>query len=60
MPRERSFAAGLPDVLARFCAGLADGYAPRVEVIMVDFTGRSVIACFPEYADQPGRTEGRS
>ena len=36
------------DVLARFCAGLAAGYAPSVEVIMVDFTGRNVIASFPE------------
>jgi cobalt-precorrin-5B (C1)-methyltransferase len=38
------------DVLARFCAGLAPGYAPRIEVIMVDFTGRSVLAAFPPRA----------
>ncbi len=35
------------DVLSRFCAGLAEGYAPRIEVIMVDFAGRNVIASFP-------------
>jgi cobalt-precorrin-5B (C1)-methyltransferase len=36
-------------VLARFCAELtaAAGIAPAVEVIMVDFTGRGMIAAFP-------------
>jgi cobalt-precorrin-5B (C1)-methyltransferase len=35
------------EVLARFCAGLAEGYAPQIDVIMVDFAGRDVIASFP-------------
>jgi len=45
------------DVLARFCAELAvpgraapAGTAPAIEVIMVDFTGRNLIATFPERA----------
>jgi cobalt-precorrin-5B (C1)-methyltransferase len=39
-------------VMARFCAGL-DGYAPRIEVIMVDFAGRNVVASFPGVPDSP-------
>jgi cobalt-precorrin-5B (C1)-methyltransferase len=48
------------DVLARFCARLADGYAPRIEVVMVDFTGRNVIARFPGHADLADQLPGRS
>jgi cobalt-precorrin-5B (C1)-methyltransferase len=47
-------------VISRFCAGLADGYAPRVEVIMVDFTGRNVIAAVPERAALAAGPRGRS
>ncbi len=42
------------EVLARFCAGLG-GYAPQIEVIMVDFTGRNMIASFPDGAPRLGR-----
>jgi len=48
------------DVISRFCAGLASGYAPQVEVIMVDFAGRNEIASFPELADQAVQLQGRS
>jgi len=48
------------DVLARFCAGLAPGYAPEVEVIMVDFTGRTVLAAFPPGAAAAGAVPGRT
>jgi cobalt-precorrin-5B (C1)-methyltransferase len=48
------------DVLARFCAGLAAGYAPEVEVIMVDFTGRGVLAAFPARAGASGAGPVRS
>ncbi len=48
------------EVISRFCAGLADGYDPRVEVIMVDFTGRNLIASFPDRAAQPTGRSGRS
>jgi hypothetical protein len=37
-------------VLARFCAELEPRYAPAIEVIMVDFSGRSMIAAYPERA----------
>ncbi|HUK72668.1 MAG TPA: cobalt-precorrin-5B (C(1))-methyltransferase [Streptosporangiaceae bacterium] len=47
------------DVISRFCAGLADGYAPRVEVIMLDFTGHNVIAAVPERAAQAAGPLGR-
>lgn len=53
------------EVLGRFCAGLADGYAPQIEVVMVDFTGRKLVAAFPRHRgaalrragdDLPGRS----
>ena len=37
-------------VLARFCAELEPPYAPAVEVIMVDFSGRTLVAAYPERA----------
>jgi cobalt-precorrin-5B (C1)-methyltransferase len=37
-------------VLSRFCAELEPPYAPAIEVIMVDFSGRSMIAAYPERA----------
>jgi cobalt-precorrin-5B (C1)-methyltransferase len=36
-------------VLARFCAELG-GYSPQIEVIMVDFSGRDMVASFPDGA----------
>jgi len=43
------------DVLGRFSAGLADRYEPKIEVIMVDFTGRNVIASFAGHRDSVTR-----
>lgn len=38
------------EVLARFCADLEPPFAPRIEVIMLDFSGRTLIAAHPERA----------
>ncbi|MGE5287717.1 MAG: cobalt-precorrin-5B (C(1))-methyltransferase, partial [Micromonosporaceae bacterium] len=45
------------EVLARFCEGLG-GYAPRIEVIMVDFDGKRMIASFPEHVPGLGGMPG--
>lgn len=38
------------EVLARFCAELEPPYEPRIDVIMLDFTGRVRVAAYPEGA----------
>ena len=36
------------EVLTRFCAELEPPYRPRTEVLMLDFSGRELIAAYPE------------
>lgn len=36
------------DVLARFCAEFDPPYQPRIDVLMLDFSGRTLIAAYPE------------
>jgi cobalt-precorrin-5B (C1)-methyltransferase len=38
------------EVLARFCAELEPPYTPRIDVLMLDFAGRELIAAYPERA----------